>query len=149
MQLHNIKRVHPNKKSISVGRGGTRGKTSGRGTKGQNSRAGHKKRPEIRDFIKRIPKRRGYGKNRSHTVDSSVISYTPINLNIIDKMFLEGEEVNPSVIVSKGIAGTFKGSNPRIKILGTGEITKVVIVSGCAVSASAKTKIEKAGGNIK
>jgi len=51
MQSHNLKRNHPNKKSRQKGRGGTRGKTAGRGTKGQNARAGHKKRPEIRDFI--------------------------------------------------------------------------------------------------
>ena len=47
----------------AVGRGGKRGKTSGRGTKGQNARAGRKKRPEMRDFIKRIPKLRGRGKS--------------------------------------------------------------------------------------
>lgn len=50
-------------KSVQVGRGGKRGKTSGKGTKGQNARAGRKKRPEIRDFIKRFPKLRGRGKN--------------------------------------------------------------------------------------
>jgi len=44
-----------------VGRGGKRGKTAGRGTKGQNARAGRKKRPELRDIIKKLPKRRGYG----------------------------------------------------------------------------------------
>ena len=46
-----------------MGRGGTRGKTAGRGTKGQNARAGRKKRPELRDIIKRIPKLRGRGKS--------------------------------------------------------------------------------------
>lgn len=63
MQLHTLKRRTPNKKSRQVGRGGTRGKTSGRGTKGQNARAGRKKRPELRDFIKRFPKLRGRGVN--------------------------------------------------------------------------------------
>lgn len=63
MQFHTLKRKTPNKKSRSVGRGGKRGKTSGRGTKGQNARAGRKKRPELRDFIKRIPKLRGRGKS--------------------------------------------------------------------------------------
>jgi large subunit ribosomal protein L15 len=63
MQLNTLKRNHPNKKSKQVGRGGTRGKTSGRGTKGQNARAGRKKRPELRDFIKRFPKLRGRGVN--------------------------------------------------------------------------------------
>ncbi|OHA91672.1 MAG: hypothetical protein A2758_01030 [Candidatus Zambryskibacteria bacterium RIFCSPHIGHO2_01_FULL_49_18] len=63
MQFHNLKRKTPNKKSRQVGRGGTRGKTAGRGTKGQNARAGRKKRPEIRDVIKRVPKLRGRGKS--------------------------------------------------------------------------------------
>ena len=63
MQLHNLQSKTKRKKSRQVGRGGTRGKTSGRGTKGQNARAGRKKRPELRDFIKRFPKLRGRGKN--------------------------------------------------------------------------------------
>ncbi|MBX4206209.1 uL15 family ribosomal protein [Candidatus Parcubacteria bacterium] len=63
MQFHTLKRKTPNKKSKQVGRGGTRGKTSGRGTKGQNARSGRKKRPELRDFIKRVPKLRGRGKS--------------------------------------------------------------------------------------
>jgi len=63
MQWHTLKPRTKRKKSVSVGRGGKRGKTSGRGTKGQNARAGRKKRPEIRDFIKRFPKLRGRGVN--------------------------------------------------------------------------------------
>ena len=70
MQFNTLKRNHPNKKSKTVGRGGTRGKTAGRGTKGQNARAGHKKRPEIRDFIKRLPKLRGHGKNSKPTIET-------------------------------------------------------------------------------
>ncbi|MBI1974474.1 MAG: uL15 family ribosomal protein [Candidatus Zambryskibacteria bacterium] len=61
MQFHNLVRKIKNKKPKQVGRGGTRGKTSGRGTKGQNARAGRKKRPEMRDIIKRVPKLRGRG----------------------------------------------------------------------------------------
>ncbi len=63
MQFHTLKRKTANQKPKQVGRGGTRGKTSGRGTKGQNARAGRKKRPELRDFIKRVPKLRGRGKS--------------------------------------------------------------------------------------
>ena len=63
MQFHTLKAKTKRKYARQVGRGGTRGKTSGRGTKGQNARAGHKKRPELRDFIKRIPKLRGRGKS--------------------------------------------------------------------------------------
>ena len=63
MQFHTLKRKTLNKKSRQVGRGGRRGKTAGRGTKGQNARAGRKKRPEIRDFIQHIPKLRGRGRS--------------------------------------------------------------------------------------
>lgn len=63
MQFHNLKSKTKRKYPKQVGRGGTRGKTSGRGTKGQNARAGHKKRPELRDVIKRVPKLRGRGKS--------------------------------------------------------------------------------------
>ncbi|HNW71501.1 MAG TPA: hypothetical protein PKZ36_02640 [Candidatus Paceibacterota bacterium] len=60
MQIHNIKRVHKNKKDRIVGRGGKHAKTSGRGGKGQTARAGNKRRPELRDIIKKLPKNRGY-----------------------------------------------------------------------------------------
>ena len=63
MQFHTLKSKTKRKRSRQVGRGGTRGKTAGRGTKGQNARAGRKKRPELRDFIKRVPKLRGRGKS--------------------------------------------------------------------------------------
>ena len=63
MQFHNLRAKTKRKYAQQVGRGGTRGKTAGRGTKGQNARAGHKKRPELRDIIKRIPKLRGRGKS--------------------------------------------------------------------------------------
>ncbi|MDP3875043.1 MAG: uL15 family ribosomal protein [bacterium] len=63
MQFHNLQAKTKRKYARQVGRGGTRGKTAGRGTKGQNARAGRKKRPELRDIIKRIPKLRGRGKS--------------------------------------------------------------------------------------
>ena len=60
MQIHNLKRKHQNKKNRIVGRGGKHAKTSGRGGKGQTARAGNKRRPELRDIIKKLPKNRGY-----------------------------------------------------------------------------------------
>jgi ribosomal protein L15 len=60
MQIHNLKRIHKNKKDRIVGRGGKHAKTSGRGGKGQTARAGNKRRPELRDIIKKLPKMRGY-----------------------------------------------------------------------------------------
>ncbi|MDP9248935.1 MAG: 50S ribosomal protein L15 [bacterium] len=60
MQIHHLKRTHKNKKDRMVGRGGKHAKTSGRGGKGQTARAGNKRRPELRDIIKKLPKNRGY-----------------------------------------------------------------------------------------
>ncbi len=60
MQIHNLRRQHKNKKDRLVGRGGKHAKTSGRGGKGQTARAGNKRRPELRDIIKKLPKNRGY-----------------------------------------------------------------------------------------
>ena len=57
MQIHTLKRNTSNKKARQVGRGGKRGKTSGRGGKGQTARAGNKRRPELRDIIKKLPKK--------------------------------------------------------------------------------------------
>lgn len=59
MQLHLLEPLHHNLEKKRIGRGGKRGKTAGRGQKGQKSRAGHKIRPAERDFIQRLPKLRG------------------------------------------------------------------------------------------
>jgi len=61
MQLHQLQANHPNLAKKRIGRGGKRGTTSGRGTKGQHSRAGRRIRPAERDFIQRLPKLRGIG----------------------------------------------------------------------------------------
>ncbi len=145
MQSNTLKRIHPNKRSVQVGRGSKRGKTSGRGGKGQTARAGHKVRPEIRDMIKRIPKLRGRGKN---IFQSFQVNAQPVNLKLIEKHFSAGDVVTPEVLQAKGLARFVGGDNPRIKILATGEITKKLVFKHCAVSASAKAKIEKAGGKI-
>jgi large subunit ribosomal protein L15 len=142
MQTHNLKRAHPNAKTRQIGRGGTRGKTSGRGTKGQNARAGHKKRPEIRDFIKRVPKLRGRGKNVNTSIELKPVVVNLKNLSV----FKDKDVVSPSTLVKKGIIKTISGDSPRVKILGTGEIAKALTIKGCAISASAKLAIEKAGG---
>lgn len=146
MQIHQIKRKNKNKKAVQVGRGGTRGKTSGRGTKGQLARSGRKLRPELRDIIKKIPKMRGRGKNSFLSIQEK---YVIINLRDIENNFKAGEKVSPSSIVKKGILNTRKGSNPRIKILSMGEITKPLMISSCETSRATKEKIEKAGGSVK
>ena len=114
MQFHNLKRNTANRKAKRVGRGGTRGKTSGRGTKGQNARAGRKKRPEMRDIIKRLPKLRGRGKN---FLKSRKAKPLPINLSRVKAHFKEGEEINAKTLLEKGLIKTRSGKLPEIKIL--------------------------------
>lgn len=142
MQTHNVKRNTKQKKHVQLGRGGRHGKTSGRGGKGQTARAGNKRRPEMRDIIKKIPKLRGY-KFASIEVDS-----LPVNLDSLEKAFSAGETVTPAILVEKKVVNTKNGRTAMIKILGRGTITKKLTISGCAVSASAKEAIEKAGGSV-
>lgn len=142
MQLDSLKREHPNKKARPVGRGGTRGKTSGRGGKGQTARAGNKRRPQMRDIIKKLPKLRGY---RFH---SPSLKYTPVNVGALN-VFTAGETINPKILFDKGLIRKVNGVLPSVKILGTGDLKVKVSIVGCELSEGAKTKIEKAGGSIK
>lgn len=135
-------------KSRRVGRGGKRGKTSGHGTKGQKARAGRKMRPEWRDIIKKLPKRRGYGKNRSRTVNSEKIRPVSVNLDKIGTSFKEGEVVTKELLLARGLVSKYKGKMPTVKILGNGTLDKKITISGCLVSGGAKSMIEKAGGKI-
>lgn len=145
MQIHNLKRKTPNKKAGLIGRGGKRGKTSGKGGKGQTARAGHKVRPELRDTIKRLPKLRGRGKNSFNSIQTKPIALNLGHLSV----FKAGEKVTPKTLVDKGVITTYKGRYPGVKILSNGDISTKLTVSDCDVSASAKTKIEAAGGNVK
>ncbi|HEY4478277.1 MAG TPA: 50S ribosomal protein L15 [Candidatus Paceibacterota bacterium] len=146
MQLHNLQPKTKNKKTMIVGRGGTRGKTSGRGGKGQTARAGNKRRPELRDFIKRIPKLRGRGVNQN-----KAFGKRPVNVNVgdIDTVFKNGDTVSPKTLIEKHAISTFEGMVPSVKILSDGDITKKITVENCLLSAKAREKIEKAGGTIK
>lgn len=114
MQLHNLKKNRANRKAKQVGRGGTRGKTSGRGTKGQNARAGRKKRPEMRDFIKKIPKLRGRGRNFLKSRNEKPLA---INLSKVKIHFKESEEITAKALLAKGLIQTRNGKLPKIKIL--------------------------------
>lgn len=144
--LHTLSRS-TRTKSARIGRGGKRGKTSGRGGKGQTARAGNKIRPEIRDLIKKIPKLRGHGKNRARTVSSARVTYVPVNLAALS-VFSAGETVSPKTLTDKKVVSLVRGRFPAVKILGSGEISQALAVTGCAVSQSAKTAIEKAGGSV-
>lgn len=146
MQYHTLKRTHSNKKGKTVGRGGTRGKTAGRGTKGQNARAGHKKRPEIRDFIKRLPKLRGRGKNINTSIQTKAVA---VNLSKLDALFANGDLVSPQTLSEKKVITIRHGVFPAVKILATGILSKKVTIEGCMLSATAREAVEKAGGSVK
>jgi large subunit ribosomal protein L15 len=148
MQLHTFTARTKNKKNPPVGRGGKRGKTSGRGGKGQTARAGHKIRPEVRDLIKKFPKRRGYGKNRARTVKGNRIRVSAVNVAALESLYKAGETVSPASLVARGLVRRAKGRAPVVKILGTGSLTKALVVKGCSLSESARAAITKAGGTI-
>jgi large subunit ribosomal protein L15 len=143
MQLHELKRKHKNKDKKRIGRGGKKGTTSGKGAKGQKSRAGRKMVPIIRELIKRYPKLKGY---RSFRVEDTT---AVINLGVLETHTIDGEIINPENLVKKGLVNKVKGKIPEVKLLGTGTITKKIIVEKCKISKSAKEAIEKAGGSVK
>ncbi len=143
--MHNLKRKTPNKKKKVVGRGGLRGKTSGRGHKGQKQHGGHGIRAELRDQIKKIPKLRGRGKNSNKSIKNDTIA---INVAVIDKAFKAGETVSPTSLHEKGLLTGAQVRKADVKILGNGELSKKVTIEGCLVSASAGEKISKAGGTV-
>jgi large subunit ribosomal protein L15 len=152
MQIHELKPKHKNRTKKRIGRGGKKGTTSGKGQKGQSSRAGRKMVPIIRELIKKYPKLRGY---RSFRVDD----YTAVvNLEVLEKNSKDGETINPENLLKKGIVSNIKGKTPKVKILGTlgrsptgeaGKLTKKLVVENCKTSKTAKEAIEKAGGSIK
>lgn len=148
MQLHELTPQTKRRPAKRIGRGGKRGKTSGRGGKGQTARAGNSTRPEMRDFIKKLPKLRGHGVNRALTVNAERVKLTPVNLSRIDAAFADGDTVSPATLSKAGLVNRSRNRNPKVKILGTGELTKKLTFENCTVSASAQAKIEKAGGKI-
>lgn len=145
MQLNDLKRNTKRMKAKQVGRGGTRGKTSGRGHKGQKQHGGHGIRPHMRDVIKKLPKLRGRGKNSNLSIQTKP---SIINLKDIDTGFANGDKITPGVLAEKGLVKSMKGRALKVKVLGNGDITKKVSVEGCDVSESAKKKIADAGGNV-
>jgi len=145
MQKHELKRKNKNATRTRIGRGGKRGKTSGKGHKGQNARSGTGGRPEMRDFIKRIPKLRGRGVNSNKSIKADS---TPINLAILNESFKDNEIVSPKTLFVKKLVRKVSGKLPVVKILGNGDIMVKISVIDCKVSVSAKEKIEKAGGKV-
>ena len=146
MQIHSLVPRTKHRKPAPVGRGGKRGKTSGRGGKGQTARAGHKIRPEVRDLIKKLPKRRGHGKNRSRTVRTNRIAAAAVNIAALEAAYATGDTVSPASLLSKGLVRRTKGRAPAVKILGAGKLTKALVVKNCALSGTARAALLAAGG---
>jgi len=148
MQIQDIKPIHKRKSRKRVGRGGKRGTYSGKGVKGQNSRAGRKFRPAIRDLIKRYPKLRGtrFRQGLGGQVKSKL---TILNLDVLEKHFNVGEVINPQVLLEKKLIRKIKGWIPQVKILGDGKLTKAINLEHCLFSKQAKEKIEKSNGVVK
>ena len=142
MQLHQLKPIHRKKGKKRVGRGGKRGTYSGKGLKGQKSRAGRKMEPIIRVLVKKYPKIRGYKLNSWRT------SPAIVNVGSLND-FKAGQMITPALLIEKKIIRRIKGKIPKVKILGKGEITKSLTIKNCQLSETAKEKIEKAGGKIK
>lgn len=144
MKLHSLKSIK-GRVSRRIGRGGKRGTTSGRGTKGQRSRAGHRIRPAERDLIMRLPKRRGF---RNKTKSDKVIAFNLGEISTKLKSFFGTGPVELTIELLKtaGLLGkNFKG---EVKILAEGEIVFPITLKGVKASKSAQEKIVKAGGKI-
>jgi len=148
MQLHELTPATIRKTAKRIGRGGKRGKTSGRGGKGQTARSGNSTRPEMRDFIKKLPKLRGHGVNRAQTVNAERERAIAVNVSVLESTFAVGATVSPKTLVAAGVVSSVRKRAPLVKILATGELTKALTVEGCEVSATAKAKIEAAGGKV-
>ncbi len=141
MKLHSLENVRGAKsRRIRVGRGegSGKGKTCGKGHKGQMARKGNKHKPGFEGgqmrLVRRIPKR-GFKNPAARDY---------LHVNVCDLCrFEEGSEVTSSVLKACGLArGRFDG----IKILGRGDVDRKLVVKASAFSASAREKIEAAGG---
>jgi large subunit ribosomal protein L15 len=126
---------------LGHGRASGHGKTSGRGGKGQTARTGSSIRPGFEGgqmpLIRRIPKR-GFNNARFAT------RYIPVNVGALNR-FEDGTRVDEALLRQAGLAN---GRADGIKILGDGELTRKLTVCAHAFSASARAKIEQAGGVV-
>ena len=145
MQLHELKPTKARTTAKRVGRGGKRGKTSGRGHKGQKARSGGGVRTGFEGgampLYMRLPKK-GFSNAPFKT------EYAIVNLDALEAKF-DGGEVTRESLIEKGLLSGIEKRRP-IKILGNGTLTKkLTFVKIDKFSGSAKEAIEKAGGEIK
>ena len=151
LNLSNLKPSQPRKGRKRVGRGlgSGKGRYSGRGIKGQKSRSGsHKMRAGFEGgqnpLYMRLGKQRG-GSADAMAVGPHRTSTAPVNVATLEERFDAGADVTPETLVEKGV---LKNTKTDVKILGNGDLKKKLSIIAHAVSASAREKIEAAGGTI-
>jgi len=128
MQLHTLSKYHESRGKQRRGRGGKRGSFSGRGIKGQKARAGRRIRPEMRDLIMKMPKRRGH----SHSVRP--IARVALSIPSIVKKFKQGERITPKELYNRGLVRRVGGKIPKIRLVGPKEALRNYTVQGCTLS---------------
>jgi large subunit ribosomal protein L15 len=151
LSLDSLRPAQPRKDRKRVGRGpgsGT-GRYAGRGIKGQKARSGsHKMRAGFEGgqmpIYMRIGKQRGSTSKDAYPVGPFRTQTQPVNLRDLDR-FQAGDEVTPESLVAKGI---LKNTKIDVKLLGSGELSKKLTIKVHAISASAREKVEAAGGTI-
>src|SRR6476620_10660868 len=145
--LHSLKPApgsRHRKKRVGRGEGSGFGKTSGRGQKGAGSRAGAKDEGGQNPIHMRMRKLRGPHMKKSMPFEQYGRTHTqPVNLRDLDARFDDGAEVTPDALRAKNLA-TRRGV--PVKVLGHGEISKKLTVHAHGFSATAREKIEAAGG---
>lgn len=142
MKLHELSSpagAHRKRRRIGRGLGSGRGTTAGKGTKGQNARAGGGVSPHFEGgqlpLVKKLPYRRGFNNvNR--------VEYQAVNLADLAK-FPSGATIDVAALIG---AGLLKNVRERVKVLGTGELDRPLTITAHKFSASAREKIEGAGG---
>jgi large subunit ribosomal protein L15 len=137
------------RKRVGRGLGSGKGRYSGRGIKGQKSRSGsHKMRPGFEGgqmpIYMRLAKQPGATSKDALPIGPFRTSTAPVNVRDLDR-FENGDEVTPESLVEKGL---LKNTKTDVKILGNGEISKQLTIRVHAISASAREKIEQAGGTV-
>ena len=152
LNLHSLSPAQPRRDRKRVGRGlgSGKGRYSGRGIKGQKSRAGSHKLPAGFEggqmpIDMRLPKLRGSTSADAMPIGPFRTYSQPVNLRDLEARFESGAEVSPETLVEKGL---LKNTKVDVKILGSGELTKKLAVSAHGFSKSAKEKILAAGGSI-
>ncbi len=152
LNLHSLKPAQPRKDRKRVGRGlgSGKGRYSGRGIKGQKSRAGsHMMRAGFEGgqmpLYMRLGKQKGSTSKDAMPIVPFMTRTAPVNVRDLEARFDSGAEVTPESLVA---AGLLKNTKIDVKILANGDLTKALTVSAHGFSKTAREKIEQAGGTI-